>query len=195
MRVISGKARGAKLECLKGDAVRPTLDRVKESLFNQLRPDIPGAWFLDLFAGSGSIGVEALSEGAAKVVFVEINSKAQTLIYKNLEHCRFWKSSEGSKEAPWTLLKSNALRAVHVLDERGSRFDLIYVDPPFTDDLYEETLLALESSSLLKTDGRVVVEHSHKKGLADNYGKLVLIKSRKIGHTRLSFYGFQPNSA
>lgn len=193
MRVISGKAKGAKLECLKGEAVRPTLDRVKESLFSQIRPDIPGAWILDLFAGSGSIGVEALSEGAAKVVFVEINSKAQTLVYKNLETCRFWDSREGNKDALWTLLKSNALHAVNLLDERGSRFDLVYMDPPFTGDLYEETLLALAEASILKEDGVVVVEHFHKKGLADNYGKLALIKSRKIGHTCLSFYGFQPN--
>ena len=130
MRVIGGTAKSTPLVSLKGARVRPTLDRVRESLFNQIAGEIAGARLLDLFAGSGAIGIEALSRGAAEVVFVELNSKAQAIIYQNLAKCRFLDSeSEEKKSKNWILLKSNALHALKVLAERDHQFDLVYVDP------------------------------------------------------------------
>ena len=195
MRVIGGTAKSIPLVSLKGAKVRPTLDRVRESLFNQIAGDIPGARFLDLFAGSGAIGIEALSRGAGEVVFVELNSQAQAVIYQNLAKCRFLDSeSGGEKTKNWILLKSNALHALKVLAERHHQFDIVYVDPPYADGLYEETLTALARSGLLAESALVIAEHHHKTVLQENYDKLNLIKNRQIGDTCLSFYGFAEQS-
>ena len=189
MRVIGGAAKSTPLASLKGATVRPTLDRVRESLFNQIAGEISGARFLDLFAGSGAIGIEALSRGAAEVVFVELNSKAQAIIYQNLVKCRYLDpENEEKKSKNWILLKSNALHALKVLAERHHQFDLIYVDPPYADDLYEETLTALAHSRLLAESTLVIAEHHHKTALRENYDKLILTKNRQIGDTCLSFY-------
>ena len=189
MRVIGGTAKSTPLVSLKGAKVRPTLDRVRESLFNQIAGELAGARFLDLFAGSGAIGIEALSRGAEEVVFVELNSKAQAIIYQNLAKCRFLDSeSEEKKSKNWILLKSNAQHALKVLTERDHQFDLVYVDPPYADGLYEEILMALAQSPLLAESAQVIAEHHHKTALLENYDKLSLIKTRQIGDTCLSFY-------
>ena len=189
MRVIGGTAKSTPLASLKGARVRPTLDRVRESLFNQIAGEIEGARFLDLFAGSGAVGIEALSRGAEEVVFVELNSRAQAVIYQNLAKCRYLDSgSEEKKSKNWILLKSNALHALQVLAERHHQFDLVYVDPPYADDLYEETLTALARSSLLAETAQVIAEHHHKTVLLENYDKLTQTKTRQIGDTCLSFY-------
>jgi 16S rRNA (guanine(966)-N(2))-methyltransferase RsmD len=191
MRVIGGTAKSTPLASLKGAKVRPTLDRVRESLFNQIAGEIPGARFLDLFAGSGAIGIEALSRGAEEVVFVELNHRAQAIIYQNLVKCRFLDSENGEKKSKnWILLKSNALHALKVLAERHHQFDLVYIDPPYADGLYEETLMASARSSLLAQSAQVIAEHHHKTALQENYDKLTLTKTRKIGDTCLSFYSF-----
>ncbi len=191
MRVIGGTAKSTPLASLKGARVRPTLDRVRESLFNQIAGEIADARFLDLFAGSGAIGIEALSRGAEEVVFVELNSKAQAVVYQNLAKCRFLDSENVEKKSKnWILLKSNALHALKVLAERHHQFDLVYVDPPYADDLYEETLTALARSHLLAESAQVIAEHHHKTTLQENYDRLTLTKTRKTGDTCLSFYGF-----
>ncbi len=191
MRVIGGTAKSTPLASLKGAKVRPTLDRVRESLFNQLAGEIEGTRLLDLFAGSGAVGIEALSRGAAEVVFVELNHRAQAVIYQNLAKCRFLDSeSEEKKSKHWILLKSNTLHALKVLAERHHQFDFVYVDPPYADDLYGETLTALAHSSLLAESVRVIAEHHHKTPLQESYGRLILKKTRQTGDTCLSFYGF-----
>ncbi len=189
MRVIGGTAKSTPLASLKGAKVRPTLDRVRESLFNQIAGEVQGARFLDLFAGSGAIGIEALSRGAEEVVFVELNHRAQAVIYQNLAKCRFLDSeSKEKKSKHWILLKSNALHALDLLAERHHQFDLVYVDPPYDDNLYAETLTALGRSHLLAESAQVIAEHHHKTALQENYDKLNLSKTRKIGDTCLSFY-------
>lgn len=197
MRVIGGTAKSIPLASLRGARVRPTLDRVRESLFNQIAGEIEGARLLDLFAGSGAVGIEALSRGAAEVVFVELNSRAQAVIYQNLAKCRFLDTEgEEKKSKNWILLKSNALHALKVLAERHHRFDCVYVDPPYAKDLYEETLTALAHSGLLAESARVIAEHHHKTALQEKYDKLVLTKTRQIGDTCLSFFSpASPDSA
>ncbi|MFQ5672723.1 MAG: 16S rRNA (guanine(966)-N(2))-methyltransferase RsmD [Nitrospinales bacterium] len=185
MRVIAGTCRGVKLSSFKGSAIRPTLDRVKESFFNQVSPIIEGARFLDLFAGTGSIGIEALSRGAAQVVFVENDRKAQDLIYKNLEICRFL----NERPDGWRVMKSDALRAIEVLGERGDSFDLVYVDPPFEQKVYDACLLKLAHSTLLRESSLVVVEHFHKDAPRENYDKINLKRRRRLGDSCLSLYG------
>ena len=187
MRVIGGRAGGTKLVSFKGSAIRPTLDRVKESFINQVRPLVTGARFLDLFAGTGNIGIEALSQGASHVVFVENDRKAQELISKNMEKCRFGKAGE-FQGANWELLRTGALQAIHLLSAKGCRFDMVYIDPPFREGFYEETLLALAKSHLLNESSLVIVEHHRKNALLENYDKLVLVKERRIGDSCLSFF-------
>lgn len=188
MRVIAGTARGTRLGALKGANIRPTLDRVKESFFNKVGQTLEGVVFLDLFAGTGSMGIEALSRGAEKVVFVENNHRAQNLIYSNLERCHFGPDEIDSEEKNWILLKSSALHALQILQERGYRFDMVYVDPPFADGLYRECLEALARSDLLADSSLVVAEHHHKNALQENYDKLALKSERKLGDSCLSYY-------
>jgi 16S rRNA (guanine966-N2)-methyltransferase len=111
------------------------------------------------------VGIEALSRGAEKVVWVENSRQAQKLIYANLEKCRFWNGEGESKSANWVLLKMDAFQAVSILEERFFQFDIIYVDPPFADNFYEECLTTLSKSKLLKVSSIVVVEHHHKNVL------------------------------
>ena len=191
MRVIAGQAKGTRLAGLKGSRVRPTLDRVKESLFNILKHDLSGKCFLDWFGGSGAVGIEALSRGAEKVVWVENNRQAQKLIYANLEKCRFWGGEGESKSANWVLLKMDALQAVSVLEERSFQFDVVYIDPPFAEDLYEECLITISKSRLLKVSSLVVVEHHHKNVIQKFYDKLQLMDQRRVGDTYLSLYSLK----
>jgi 16S rRNA (guanine966-N2)-methyltransferase len=188
MRVIAGTARGTRLGALKGADIRPTLDRVKESFFNKVGQTLEGVVFLDLFAGTGSMGIEALSRGAERVVFVENNQRAQSLIYNNLEKCHFGPDGSGSEGKNWVLLKSSALHALSILQEKGVRFNIVYVDPPFADDLYKGCMEALAHSDLLTDSSLVVVEHHHKNYLQENYDKLALKSERKLGDSCLSYY-------
>ena len=190
MRVIAGQAKGIKLTSIKGSQVRPTLDQVKETLFNILGHDLSGEYFLDLFGGSGAIGIEALSRGAEKVVWVENNRQSHDLIHANLKKCRF-KNNDESKSScfDWELLKMGALQALPILEKKSFKFDVIYIDPPFADNLYEKCLIDLSKSQLLKEEALVVVEHHNKNVLQEIYGKLLLNDQRQSGDTSLSFYG------
>lgn len=183
MRVISGSARGTRLVSLGSADIRPTLDRVKESFFNQVGPGLEGVAFLDLFAGSGSMGIEALSRGAENVAFVDPSPKAQRIIMQNLEKCKM-----ADDPSRWVLLKSTALAGVKKLQQQGLGFDLIYIDPPFADELYKPTLFELSSSDILHSDAVVVVEHFHKTALQENYDKLKFYKDRRLGDSCLSFF-------
>ncbi len=189
MRVISGSARGTRLLDLGDADIRPTLDQVKESFFNQVGPELAGMAFLDLFAGTGSMGIEALSRGAERVIFVEKNPQAQSLITRNLEKCRM---SHDGQAGRWKLIKSGALQSLPVLKNKAIQFDFVYVDPPFADNLYESTLMELADSDILKDDAWVIVEHFHKTGLNESYGRLKSFKDRRLGDSRLSFFRFEP---
>jgi len=188
MRVIAGQAKGTRLTEFKDSPVRPTLDQVKETLFNILGYNLSGEYFLDLFGGSGAIGIEALSRGAEKVIWVENNRQSQNLIYANLEKCRFWNGGNESSYTKWKLLKMDALQAVSVLEKSCLTFDVVYVDPPFAKNLYNEYLNVLSGSQLLKASTLVVVEHNKKNSLEKIYGKLSLEDQRMVGGTTLSFY-------
>ena len=153
MRVIAGTARSMPLRTVKGMDVRPTTDRTKETLFNILMARIPGCRFLDLFAGTGSIGIEALSRGASEAVFVENARISQELILENL---RFTKLDGRAK-----LMRTDALTALRRL-EGGAPFDVIFMDPPFGKGLEKEVLEALTGSKLIPEDGMIVVEASPK---------------------------------
>ena len=150
MRVIAGKARRLQLKTIPGKDTRPTTDRIKETLFNIISFDIPGCRFLDLFAGSGAMGIEALSRGAGYAVFVENNRKAAACIQDNLAHTRL------SEDA--TVMTRDVLSAIAIMNGREEAFDIIFMDPPYGKGLEREALYALSRSSLVGEDSLIIVE-------------------------------------
>lgn len=151
MRIIAGTARSLPLKAVDGMETRPTTDRIKETLFNMLQSEVPGSYFLDLFAGSGQIGLEALSRGARYAVFVDNGKKAVACIEENI---RFTKFDKESKVYPSDVL--SAMRAM----EGKYQFDIIFMDPPYNQKLEKEVLKYLSTSSLVKEDTTIIVEAS-----------------------------------
>lgn len=149
MRVIAGKARRLNLKTVPGMDTRPTTDRIKETLFNILQPELLDCHFLDLFSGSGAIGIEALSRGAARAVFVEKNPKACTYIRENLTFTKLADSG--------TLLNMDVMQALRSLEGKGV-FDCIFMDPPYNHELERQVLEYLQDSSILDENTLIIVE-------------------------------------
>ena len=149
MRVIAGTARSLQLKTLDGLDTRPTTDRIKETLFNMLAPYLYDCIFLDLFAGSGGIGIEALSRGAMEAVFVEKNPKAMACIKDNLKHTHL------ERKAP--TISSDVMTALYRL-EGEKQFDYIFMDPPYNQELEKQVLTYLAESDLLAHQGVIIVE-------------------------------------
>lgn len=151
MRVIAGSAKRLQLKTVAGFETRPTTDRIKETLFNMIDPWIPGSRFLDLFAGSGGIGIEALSRGAEEAVFVEKNPKAAVCIKNNLTHTKL--------DGRGTVIASDVLSALNRLN--GNKvFDYIFMDPPYDQFLEKVVLEYLSNSELLSEEAVIIVEAS-----------------------------------
>nr|WP_330421706.1 16S rRNA (guanine(966)-N(2))-methyltransferase RsmD [Dorea sp. AF36-15AT] len=151
MRVIGGRAKRLQLKTLEGMDTRPTTDRIKETLFNMIDPWIADCDFLDLFAGSGGIGIEAASRGAKEVVFVEKNPAAMMIIRENLKHT--------SLEDAAVTMQSDVMTAIRSLDGR-KQFDYIFMDPPYDHSLERQVLELLREHRILRDDGMVIVEAS-----------------------------------
>jgi 16S rRNA (guanine966-N2)-methyltransferase len=188
MRVIAGTYRSRVLKSLKGLALRPTSDRLRETLFNILAPNIAGSRFVDLFAGTGAIGIEALSRGAAEVVFIENHAPAATLVRRNLESLGI---STGV-----TVLVADALRGLAMLAARKNtgapRYDHIFLDPPYAAaEDYSRVLEFLGSADLLAPGGVVVAEHRRNFDLPEEPGALKKFRVRRQGDAALSFYRCQ----
>jgi 16S rRNA (guanine(966)-N(2))-methyltransferase RsmD len=182
-RILAGGAKGRRLKSPRGLATRPSGARVRQTLFDILAPRIPGSRFLDLFAGSGAVGLEALSRGASRVVLVEQGAAAVEAIREN---ARALAALGGEVE----VFRQHARTAAGALGAAGRRFDLVFLDPPYASDLYEQ-LLAL-AQDLLAAEGLVVAEHFHKRDLPETIGSLVRARSVRVGDHRLSFYQRSP---
>ena len=187
MRVIAGAYRSRILKSLKGLALRPTSDRLRETLFNVLGPAVAGSRFLDLFAGTGAIGIEALSRGASEVVFVENHSPAASLIRRNLESLGIRKGT--------TVLARDALCGLEKLASRqnqkagGALFNFIFLDPPYSAAKdYSRVLEFLGSGDLLASAGIVIAEHWRSFELPDEVGTVRRNRVLKQGDAALSFY-------
>ena len=183
MRVISGKAKGRKLKSVPGDSTRPILDRVKEALFNILRDDIPETRWLDLFAGTGQIGIEALSRGAAEVVFTDNVKAAIKTIHANLKHTRLTEGADVRFGDAFGYLDA-------VGNGYHEPFDLIYVAPPQYKDLWGDAMLKIDAkpNAFLNEYGRVVVQIDPREYKELDLTGLELVDQRKYGSTILCFY-------
>jgi 16S rRNA (guanine(966)-N(2))-methyltransferase RsmD len=177
MRVIAGQAKGHKLVAPSGDRVRPALDQVKEAIFNILF-NVQEERVLDLYAGSGSVGIEALSRGGREAVFVEEWSKAVASIKRNLAHCKLADNAR--------IIAKSVERAIDILKREGTPFDLVFVDPPYEKGLVNPTLCMLAASAILAPGARIVVEHHPKEPIECPPG-LTLTDTRKYGQTLVSF--------
>jgi len=178
MRIISGTSKGRKLATPKNLSLRPTSDRVKESIFNILRGQIEGRAVLDLFAGTGNLGIEALSRGAKKVVFVDKDKRALRLIQRNVAQFGLAERSE--------VLPIDANRAIGLLKQRWILFDLIFMDPPYEQGLIERTLRKLNPHPIYHKDSVLVVEHHRREILPDAAFGWDLIRQRQMGDTVVS---------
>jgi 16S rRNA (guanine966-N2)-methyltransferase len=177
MRVIAGKFKGRNLKSPPSLQVRPTSDRLRETLFNVIAAHVPDASFLDLCAGSGAVGIEALSRGAAHATFVDRSRRSCQLIEANLRLC-------GVSEEQQEIYCSEVTEFVK---QAGEKWDLVFLDPPYNTD-YKRILQLLGSSPVLTDDALLVVEHHHKTDLPDTVGKLRRSRILKQGDSSLSFY-------
>jgi 16S rRNA (guanine966-N2)-methyltransferase len=183
MRVIAGIYKGRRLKTLEGLSVRPTSDRLRETLFNILTPRIDGASFADICAGSGAIGIEALSRGARHVTFIESSLKAARVISENLRNC-------GIRE-DYRVINRDALRALKNLASEDARFDIIYFDPPYDSEIYTPVMWQIAKRDLLAEDGVLIVEHRRQTPLLPNYDRLRPYRQVTQGESILTFFGVE----
>lgn len=179
MRIIGGKAKGTKLYTLDGDNTRPTLDRVKESLFNIIQMKIPDSIFLDLFSGSGAIGLEAASRGAKKVILCDKSKDAMQIIKKNIEKTHLENQTECYQLSYEKILKNKI----------NEKLDIIYIDPPYKTDLIYESLKIILEKEILKEDSYIIIETDEEKRIIEQIKKLELdiVDQRKYGRAYLIF--------
>jgi 16S rRNA (guanine966-N2)-methyltransferase len=182
VRIIAGTFRGRRLKSPPSLEVRPTLDRLRETLFNIIADRVNGAIFLDLCAGSGAVGIEALSRGAAHVTFVERSRKMSQLIKANLDLCRV-------QESEAAIVQLGALEFVRRAS-RGHRqsWDVVFFDPPYDSNYVEIMDLLGHTPHLFNADALLIAEHYHKKDLPAELGKMVRTRVLKQGDSALSFY-------
>jgi len=183
MRIVGGSAGGRKLLTPRGLDIRPTSDKVKESLFSILAGmlgSLDGCAALDIFAGTGNLGIEALSRGAGSAVFIDSGREALSIIAKNLEL-----TGLGDKGQ---VISRDFRSALSVLESRPERFGLVFIDPPYQKGLLQICLARLGESPVLDDDAVVVAEHSSRESLGSEYGTLQRCDSRVYGDTALAFF-------
>lgn len=182
MRVITGSAKGRKLQMVPGDTTRPITDRAKEALFSILGTWIDGARVLDLFGGTGAVGIECLSRGAQHAHFLDLNRKAVETIRANLRHCQLEKNAVVERGDSFQFLQNY----------HGEPFDLIYVAPPQYQDLWQKALLLIDQRpALLTEDSEVIVQIHPKEEVPLDLRSLVEYDRRKYGSVLLVFYTLQ----
>lgn len=181
MRIIAGAYRGLHLATLKGGALRPTSDQLRETLFNVLGLEIEGRTFLDAYAGTGAVGIEAISRGASEVVFIEHHRPAAELIRRNLAALKI--------EEGFYVMTTTVAKGLERLAQEGSHFDFVFLDPPYEEIReYHHILRQLARSALLLPTSLVIAEHSRHCNLEEQYGTLRRTRLLRRGDSQLGFY-------
>lgn len=178
MRIISGKYRGHQLVDFNASHIRPTTDRVKESMFNILMGTIENARILDLFSGTGNLGIEALSREASEVTFVELNRKSIEILKKNLVKLKVSET--------YQIINKDVLAFLRTY--KGEPFDVIFADPPFTEKMAHDVMLAASQSEAFGAQTILTIESAKKERLEDDYTNLVRYDVREFGDKSLSFF-------
>jgi 16S rRNA (guanine966-N2)-methyltransferase len=185
MRIIGGHHKGRRLQSIRGTDVRPTADHVREAMFNILSRDVSGSCVLDLFAGTGALGIEALSRGARNAVFIENASRPFAILRKNLKNFGLLQQC---RAIHWDILKN-----LNCLKPFRNRFDLVFLDPPYHRDLVGVTLTNLLQIHCLASGAIIVAEHELNADVTAPDASLSLKDQRRYGRTVLSFFHFNPN--
>ncbi len=179
MKVISGTLKGRKIEGYNIDGTRPTMDRVKESLFGMIQDNLKESIFLDLFAGSGQIGIEAISNGSKKCYFIDNNKEVINILNKNITNLNIKDKSQ--------IILSDWKKSLNNFHDKNIKFDLIFVDPPYDYDVYVKILEKVSTLNLLNDNGLIILEH-HNLKLNKTYNNLSLYKERNYGNKTISIY-------
>ncbi len=182
IRVISGEFRRKKLATIQGMKTRPTADRMRESLFNILSHKVKGSRVLDLFAGTGALGIEALSRGAVYAVFIDNYKPALRIIEKNIISCNLETRSE--------IFNWNISKNLNCLESASPPFNLVFMDPPYNTGVIKKTLLNLHCSNALENSALVIVEHSPLEPVAVNNFTFEILEQRRYGKTVFSFLNY-----
>lgn len=182
MRVIAGETKGCLLQAVPGRSTRPTSDKVKEAIFNMIGPFFQGGLGLDLYAGSGALGIEALSRGLDKVIFVDRDYRAIQTIKKNLQKCELEMKAE--------VYRNDAKRALNALMKREIEFTHIFLDPPYKKHTIITDLKQIAASQLLQETACVIVEHAHEMELPLHVEQLQRQRREVYGNTAISIFSF-----
>lgn len=184
MRVVSGSAKGRPLKAVPGTGTRPTTDKVKEALFSMIGPYFEGGTALDLFAGSGGLGIEALSRGMDKAVFVDLESKSIEVIRANLKATKL--------EDQAAIYRNDASRALKALAKRSTKFDLVFLDPPYRMKNGDELMLTMHELGLLEPEATIVLEYESKYSYPEQFGPFEQTRKALYGETAVSIYYYAP---
>jgi 16S rRNA (guanine966-N2)-methyltransferase len=183
VRVVSGIKKGLHLKAVPGTSTRPTTDKVKESIFNIIGPYFDGGVGLDLFGGSGGLGIEALSRGIDKMIFVDRDQKAIQTIKGNLETCRLQDQAE--------VYRNDAVRALKAIVKRDITFDVIFLDPPYKQQKLTELIEEISKHQLLTSDGVIIAEHDSEVVLEKSIGNFELVRHEEYGIIGVSIYRYE----
>ncbi|MGD0030229.1 16S rRNA (guanine(966)-N(2))-methyltransferase RsmD [Paenibacillus illinoisensis] len=187
MRVVSGSAKGRPLKAVPGNGTRPTTDKVKEALFSMIGPYFEGGTALDLFAGCGGLGIEALSRGMDKAVFVDLESKSIEVIRANLKATKL--------EDQAAIYRNDAGRALKALAKRTTQFDLVFLDPPYRMKNGDELMLTMHELELLKPEATIVLEYESKYSYPEQFGPFEQTRKAVYGETAVSIYDYAPEAS
>ncbi|MBK3495445.1 16S rRNA (guanine(966)-N(2))-methyltransferase RsmD [Viridibacillus sp. YIM B01967] len=180
MRVIAGDRKGMPLKAVSGTTTRPTTDKVKESLFNILGPYFDGGSVLDLFAGSGGLGIEAISRGMDRGIFVEKDGRAFQNLKDNIVKCRYEDQTE--------LFRNDAVRAMKALVKKGEQVDLIFLDPPYKKRAYYDLVEEIVTNNVISSSGTIVCEHDRDTDLPASFRHFERIREESYGGIIISLY-------
>ena len=182
MRIIAGKAKGRKLLSPETMETRPTLDRVKEAMFSTIQNYIPEGVVVDVFAGTGSLGLEAASRGAKEVYLVDKSPVTFPILKENVKNLKF--------EDTCTALNMDAYDSLRLLAKKGKKFDLIFIDPPYCKEMIPEAMKIIKESDMLLEDGIIVTKIDSIEEIYEGYEDIKLLKSKKYGNTTVCFYQY-----
>jgi 16S rRNA (guanine(966)-N(2))-methyltransferase RsmD len=180
LRVIAGSAKGHGLKTIKGDMTRPTSDKVKGAVYNIIAAYVEGSTVLDLFAGTGSMGIEALSRGAASAVFFDRSLQCFKVIKENLEHTRLTEKA--------LVFNMDFAAGINKMHLEGQKFDIIIMDPPYNKNFIQEALKLVAINDIIVSNGIIIAEHSPMDKLPESCGRLKVIDTRKYGDTMITIY-------
>lgn len=180
MRIIAGELRHRIVEMVPGETTRPTLDRIKESIFNRIGPYFDGGLMLDLFAGSGNIGFEGISRGIDKCIFVDLNNAPIQTIKKNATNLKV--------NDKCRIIKSDYMEALELFASEKLKFDFIYIDPPYAKQQIDMIMEFLDQHELVNTDGLIVCESGIEDSFKDEYGSLYKSHDKEYRVTRVTIY-------